>query len=123
MTQSEIMANMQMTPDSVPVFYMVHATRSVNLNKLGLLAVVAQDGAESKLSPEEGMEKLKQVDEAEDPFGFFLSMLCYVMMGAGLAMVLGGSWWDVWTGAIAGFVNFAVLTVVTKTLLMAMIGG
>ena len=114
-TQSEIMANMQMTPDSLPVFYMVRATKSMNLNKLGLLAVVAQNGADNKLTAEEGMEKLKQVDEAEDPFGIFPSMLSYIMIGAGLAMVLGGSWWDVWTGAIAGFINFAILTIATKT--------
>jgi uncharacterized membrane protein YjjP (DUF1212 family) len=56
------------------------------------LAVVAQNGAEKKLTPEEGMEKLKQVDETEHPFGYFPSMLSFVMVGAGLAMVLGGSW-------------------------------
>jgi hypothetical protein len=33
-TQSEIMANMQMASDSVPVFYMVHATKSMNLISL-----------------------------------------------------------------------------------------
>jgi hypothetical protein len=38
------------------------------------------------------------------------------MIGAGLAMVLGGSWWDVRTGAIAGFINVAILTIATKTL-------
>jgi uncharacterized membrane protein YjjP (DUF1212 family) len=64
----------------------------------------------------DGMEKLKQVNEAEDPFGTFPSMLSYIMIGAGLAMVLGGSWWDIRTRAIAGFFNFAILTIATKTL-------
>jgi uncharacterized membrane protein YjjP (DUF1212 family) len=38
------------------------------------------------------MKKLKQVDETEHPFGFFPSMLSFFMVGAGLAVVLGGSW-------------------------------
>jgi uncharacterized membrane protein YjjP (DUF1212 family) len=91
--QSKIMASMQMASDSVPVFYMVHATKSMNLICLDFwLAVVAQNGTEKKLTPDEGMEKLKQVDEIEDPFGFFPLILSFVMVGAGLAMVLGGSW-------------------------------
>jgi hypothetical protein len=54
--QSKIMANMQMTPDSLPISYMVPATKSMNLNKLGLLAVVAQNGADNKLMAKDGME-------------------------------------------------------------------
>lgn len=131
-TQSELMCSVCQAEDDVPRTFLVALEPGLNLHKLGLLAelvdhVVAppstgrnssgeQPGSAppALISRTEAIEFLKIIEVAPDPWGKLAVASSFPIVGAGLSMVLGGSWWDVTVGFLLGIVAYATIEVLPK---------
>jgi len=84
-----------------PLLELVALKDGFNLNKLGLLADAVDELYDKKLDLEGVKDRLKEIEAAPDPFGPFLLFVGYIMVGAGLPVLLQGSWWDVVFATVA----------------------
>ena len=77
-----------------------------NLNKLGLLAEMANRVKSHSMTPAEAARRLEAIDTEPDPWGIGALVWSFIAVGAGLAMLLEGNWWDVLVGAANGGIVF-----------------
>lgn len=56
----------------------------------------------------EALARMKEIERAPDPWGKHLVFASFPIVGAGLSMLLQGTWWDCAIGGILGAVCYAV---------------
>mmetsp|Transcript_21312 Transcript_21312/g.50660 ORF Transcript_21312/g.50660 Transcript_21312/m.50660 type:complete len:623 (-) Transcript_21312:160-2028(-) len=98
----------QQTPITIISGY----TEGMNLKKLSLLGEVAKDIKNRKITLQEAvLDKLDQIEnEEQNPYGPIVEVLFgWMAAGSGLALVLGGCWWDVLVSTIGGAISWTVL--------------
>lgn len=109
LTQSELVACVWENDEDPPHMWMVSIKDGVNLHKLSLLVDDARNVIDRRISLEDAMVRLEEIDNEPDPFGVTPTSLSFIAVGGGLAMVFGGSWWDILVAAILGGVDFAIV--------------
>lgn len=111
-TQSELLCSVCQQEDDPPRTFLVAIEPGLNLHKLGLLAdlvdqvVPCGPQAVTRL---EAIAQLKEIELAPNPWGKILVFFSFPFVGAGLSMVLGGSWWDVCVAAALAVICFATI--------------
>lgn len=81
---------------------MVEIQDGLSLNKLGLLADLATLVLDEKVTIQDAMQRMDEIDATPDPWNVYFIIASYLMVGGGLAMVFGGTWWDVLIATILG---------------------
>jgi len=111
-TQSELLCSVCQLEDDPPRTFLVAIEPGLNLHKLGLLAdlvdqvVPCGPQAVSRL---EAIAKMKEIELAPNPWGELVVFTSFPLVGAGLSMVLGGSWWDVCVAAALSVICFTTM--------------
>ena len=97
----------QLTPITIISGY----TEGMNLKKLSLLGEVAKDIKKRKVTLQEAvLDKIPEIENEENPYGPIVEVvLGWMAAGSGLALVLGGCWWDVIVSMVGGAISWAVL--------------
>ncbi len=112
-TQSELLCSVCQQEDDPPRNFLIAIQPGLNLHKLGLLAdlvdQVVPSGSQS-ISCLQAIAQMKEIELAPDLWGFPVVFLSFPLVGAGLSMVLGRFWWDVWVGAILAVICFCFCT-------------
>jgi len=106
LTQSEMFCCVQRSTDPQAFVLVVPVQDGIHLAKLSSLAELAKLVMNKQVPLQNAQERLEQIIQAPDPWGTVLVFACYVIVGGGLAMVLDGSWNDVWLSAILGAITF-----------------
>jgi uncharacterized membrane protein YjjP (DUF1212 family) len=79
---------------------------SANLSKLADLTEVMEDLSEGRIDPQQADERVRAIDSAPPPYGAWLQVLAFVLIGGGVAPLLGGGWREALMaaplGAVAG---------------------
>ena len=57
----------------------------------------------------EAIAQLKEIESTPDPWGKLPVFISFPFVGAGLSMVLGGSWWDVGVAAPLAIICFSTI--------------
>lgn len=111
-TQSELLCSVCAKEDDPPRTFFIAIESGLNLHKLGLLADlvdrVVPSGPEA-VSRLEAMAQLKEIEAAPDPWGKLSVFISFPLVGAGLSMVLGGSWWDVGVASALAIICFSTM--------------
>jgi uncharacterized membrane protein YjjP (DUF1212 family) len=122
-TNSELIASVWVGDDDVnnvylPTTVMVKAPEGMNMHKLMLLSELAKDIVAHRISVEDAVvAKLPEIKSSPDPFGpFTVFLFGYVGASTGLAVLLGGTWWDVMLASIGGAICWATLMFSEKCL-------
>mmetsp|Transcript_21308 Transcript_21308/g.50644 ORF Transcript_21308/g.50644 Transcript_21308/m.50644 type:complete len:618 (-) Transcript_21308:374-2227(-) len=95
-----------------PITIISGYTEGMNLKKLSLLGEVAKDIKSRKLTLQEAvLDNLPQIEnEEQNPYGPIVEVVFgWMASGSGLALVLGGCWWDVLVSTIGGAISWTVL--------------
>lgn len=74
-----------------------------------------------KVSPVQGLERLKEIERAPLRYGNFINAIAFVLCGAGFAVIIGVSWLNVLFGGLFGLVSFAVTLFATRSERVAII--
>jgi len=106
LTQSEMFVCVQRSADSQAFVRVVPVEDGINLDKLSSLAELAMLVVDEQVSLQDAQERLQHVHLAPSPWGTVPVFASYVMVGSGIAMVLDGSWNDVWLSAILGAITY-----------------
>lgn len=79
---------------------------SANLSKLADLTEVMEDLYQGRIDPQQADERVRAIDSAPPLYGAWLQVLAFVLIGGGVAPLLGGGWREALTavplGALAG---------------------
>lgn len=79
---------------------------SANLSKLSDLTKVMEDLSEGRINPEQADERVRAIDNAKPLYGAWLQVLAFILIGGGVAPLLGGGWREAAMsaplGAVAG---------------------
>ena len=84
--------------------------RGFNLHKLSLLNDVAKNVIQGTTTPYEAMQAWDEIAQEPDPWGFWTTMVCWVLTSAGIPGILRGGWWDCLGGAICSIPIFILTT-------------
>jgi uncharacterized membrane protein YjjP (DUF1212 family) len=86
----------------------------LNLNKLGLLAELVDLVLEQKVSLNAALRKLNEIKVTPDPWNVLFVIASFLIVGGGLSMALGGTWWDVLVGTFLGGICWTVVTLLAQ---------
>ncbi|NBD95755.1 MAG: threonine/serine exporter family protein [Gammaproteobacteria bacterium] len=78
---------------------------SANLSKLADLTEVMEDLNEGRIDPEQADERVRAIDAAPPLYGSLLQVLAFVLIGGGVAPLLGGGWREALMAAPLGAVT------------------
>ncbi|GKZ00942.1 hypothetical protein MPSEU_001045700 [Mayamaea pseudoterrestris] len=119
-TNNELIASVWPNDDenTLPTTVMVKAPEGMHLHKLMLLSELAKDILKHKVSVEDAIVcKLPEIQASPDPYNVYLvSVFGFIGSSAGLAVLLGGSWWDTLLASIGGAICWCILTLSGKYL-------
>jgi len=89
---------------------MVQADSGTMMRKLGALAELAKEVKAGKIALEEAVyERLPEIEAMSPPYSNLTVLVCgYVGAGFGLAVLLGGGWWDVLLASVGASFCWAV---------------
>jgi uncharacterized membrane protein YjjP (DUF1212 family) len=90
----------------------IHA--GFNLNKLGLLAELADLVLEQKVSLNDALQELNEIKVTPDPWNVFYIIASFLIVGGGLSMALGGTWWDVLVGTFLGGLCWTIVAILAQ---------
>ena len=79
-----------------------------DLSKLSELGFLVNDLADGKVPIDEGMARLKQIDNLQPPYRNSVVALGYAFCGAGFAVLLSANWNDVIIAALLSLVVYAI---------------
>lgn len=105
----DIMCSFQRTEDSLGHSQFVTYESNPSLHKLGLTAELAKDLALARISMEEANQRLDEIDQEKDVYGWKFQLVAFVAAGGGLAMVYRGSWANIALGAFNGAIVYALM--------------
>lgn len=107
---SEIVFALREGPES-PQRIEVIATPApgADLDKLARLGDLLNEVKAGTLSLTDASERLDAIDKVPPPWGSFASMLGYVLVGLGLAPLLGGGWADTVVAALLSVLVFGIV--------------
>jgi uncharacterized membrane protein YjjP (DUF1212 family) len=88
---------------------------SFDLAKLSELDALVNDLAEGKVSIDEGVARLKQIDSLQSPYKNVVVALGYALCGAGFAVLLSASWTDVIFAALLSLVVYGITSIAGKS--------
>lgn len=79
---------------------------SANLSKLADLTEVMEELSAGRIDPQQADERVRSIDAAPPLYGSLLQVLAFVLIGGGVASLLGGGWRETMMsaplGAVAG---------------------
>ncbi|WP_376696773.1 threonine/serine exporter family protein [Wenzhouxiangella sp. EGI_FJ10305] len=78
---------------------------SANLSKLADLTEVMEDLAEDRIDPVEADDRVRRIDAAPPLYGAWLQVLAFILIGGGVAPLLGGGWREAMMSAPLGAVT------------------
>jgi uncharacterized membrane protein YjjP (DUF1212 family) len=78
---------------------------SANLSKLADLTEVMDELAEGRIDPDEADERVRAIDSAPPLYSGWLQVLAFVLIGGGVAPLLGGGWREALMSAPLGAVT------------------
>lgn len=81
----------------------------LELNRLGKIDGLIDAIAARQVSLAEATDRLDEIDKTPHPWGTAASAASYAFAGAGFAILLGGSWWDVLFATLFSLVVFAMV--------------
>ena len=81
---------------------------SFELTKLSNLWALVNDLEAGQLSIDQGIARLKQIDDLSAPYKHSIVALGYSLCGAGFAILLSAIWFDVFLAAVLSLVVFAI---------------
>ena len=84
-------------------------TPDVELDKLARVGDVLNELKAGTLPVSDVMDRLDAIDRAPPPWGRFASMLGYVLVGLGLAPLLGGGWADAVVASALSLLVFGIV--------------
>ncbi len=76
----------------------------VNLGKLSRVDLVSQDVVNNRISFEEGVSKLDEILNGEDPYGKRIRVLYFLFSVAGFQILFGGTWGDLVASLTVGLI-------------------
>ncbi|MEE4239270.1 MAG: threonine/serine exporter family protein [Anderseniella sp.] len=79
-----------------------------DLSKLSELGLLVNDLADGKVPIDEGVARLKQIDNLQPPYRNSVVGLGYALCGAGFAVLLSANWNDVIIAALLSLVVYAI---------------
>ena len=79
-----------------------------DLSKLSELGLLVNDLADRKVPIDEGVARLKQIDNLQPPYRNSVVALGYALCGAGFAVLLSANWNDVIIAALLSLVVYAI---------------
>lgn len=83
---------------------------SANLAKLADLTAVMEELADGRIDPEKADQQVRAIDQAPPIYGWWSAIAAFVLIGGGIASLLGGGWRETLLAAPLGAV--AGLTVI-----------
>ncbi|MGY6555812.1 MAG: threonine/serine ThrE exporter family protein [Wenzhouxiangella sp.] len=75
---------------------------STDLAKLADLTQVMEELASGKLEPEQADERVRAIDQAPPVYGYWLQLLGFITLSAGIAPLIGGGWRETLLAMILG---------------------
>lgn len=78
---------------------------SANLSKLADLTEVMEELAEGRINPQRADERVRAIDAAPPRYGSWLQVLAFILIGGGVAPLLGGGWREALLSAPLGTVT------------------
>ena len=81
---------------------------SFDLAKLSAVGVLVNEMAEGKVSFADGSARLKEIDSSPQPYRASIVAAGYALCGAGFAVLLSASWWDVALAALLSLLVYAI---------------
>jgi len=98
----------------LPQTFMYEIAGGCHLNRLSLLVELAKDFHGNKVPINVCFRRLDEIHCSPHPFNFVSQAAAFIMVGAGLSPVLGGSWYDVPISAVASVMVFILSVVIPK---------
>lgn len=98
-------------------------TRDIDyhLAKLAQLEALSDQIVGGKVSPAEGLDRLKEIERAPAAYGNPSNALAFVLCGAGFAVIIGLSWLNVVLSGIFGLVSFGITLFAARSFRVAII--
>jgi uncharacterized membrane protein YjjP (DUF1212 family) len=120
LTQSEIFCTfmseeLSLSTISTTNTIMLDINDGLNLNKLGLLAELVDLVLEQKVSLNDALQKLNEIKVAPDPWNVFFVIASFLIVGGGLSVVLGGTWWDALVGTFLGGLCWTTVVILAQS--------
>ena len=84
--------------------------RGFNLHKLSLLNDVAKNVIEGTTTPNEAIQAWDEIASEPDPWGYWTTMICWILGSVCVPVILRGGWWDCVGGGVCSIPIF-ILTV------------
>jgi len=89
--------------------HIVACKDGINLHKLALLSDLATDVKKKSLTPQQAAARLGEIDREPSPWTTKQVGASFFIVGAALAAVFEGCWWDVLLGSVCGGLVFFVM--------------
>jgi uncharacterized membrane protein YjjP (DUF1212 family) len=93
---------------SNPMTVIAGVNEGMHLQKLARLTSLARDVASKEIGLHQFDEELKDIHESINPYNKLMELFGWMVVGTGLPIVLGGSWWDSLLSTIGGAIAFGV---------------
>jgi uncharacterized membrane protein YjjP (DUF1212 family) len=104
--RTEMFCGFRQSPEARQIVQLVELREGLNLHKLGYMASLMEGVFGRSMDINEVKDMLEDVDNLEDPYGLTSIFLCNVAVGASLAILLGGGWFDSAFGFLTSIPSF-----------------
>ncbi|CAB9513860.1 Protein of unknown function (DUF1212) [Seminavis robusta] len=113
-TQSELICSVAKSESELPQTTIVAIECDLDMYKLALLADLANKVLSMEVTQNDSLIELDKIAKTQNPWGDPVIWASYVLAGAALANLLGGSWWDILTSSFGSCLCFLVVLILPK---------